>query len=87
MTLNAPPAPIFTLVVIEEILKAVAKVMVTDKTIIAKAPTIPAFPTTQGCRIYIITPKMVNVVGVKTPEKVPKVFLIGLAFASILFFK
>jgi hypothetical protein len=41
-----------------------------------KAPTTPALPTTHGWRIYIMTPNMVRVVGVKTPAKVPKVFLV-----------
>jgi hypothetical protein len=49
-------------------------VITTARNKIPIAPTIPAFPTTQGWRIYIITPRIVNVVGVKTPAKVPNVF-------------
>ena len=38
------------------------------------APIKPALPTTQPKRIYIITPKMVSIEGVKTPAKVPNFF-------------
>ena len=74
--LNAPPLPIRMFVVIDDKLSAVASVIATDNKIIAKAPKTPAFPTTHGCRIYMITPKMVKVVGVNTPANVPKVFLV-----------
>jgi hypothetical protein len=57
-----------------EILSAVANVITTASKSIPIAPTIPAFPTTHGCRIYIITPRIVKVVGVKTPANVPNVF-------------
>ena len=53
----------------------------------AKAPTIPALPTTHGWRMYMITPSMVKVVGVKTPASVPKVFLLMvLTFIAIIDF-
>lgn len=76
MILKAPPAPIRTLVVIEDKLKAVVNVMATEMNNIPKAPTIPAFPTTHGCRMNMITPSIVKVVGVNTPANVPKVFLL-----------
>ena len=61
-----------TLVVIEERLSAVVSVITTESTTMASAPATPALPTTQGCRMYMMTPRMVSVVGVNTPAKVPK---------------
>ena len=43
-------------------------------TIIARAYISPASPTTQPSRIYIITPRMVNIDGVNTPAKAPNFF-------------
>ncbi len=73
MTLKAPPAPIFTLEAMEEILKAVVSEIITESSRINTASTTPALPTTQGNRKYMITPNMVRVVGVKTPANVPNV--------------
>lgn len=38
---------------------------------IARVPIKPALPTTQPKRKYMITPKIVNIEGVKTPPNVP----------------
>ena len=62
--------------VIDDRLKAVVKVMVTESMTIMIAPITPALPTTHGSRMNMITLRMVKVVGVNTPENVPKVFLI-----------
>ena len=37
-------------------------------------PQRPALPTTQPNRMYIITPRMVRIDGVKTPPNVPNFF-------------
>ncbi len=36
-----------------------------------RAPPRPALPTTHPMRTYMMTPRMVSRVGVKTPVKVP----------------
>lgn len=38
------------------------------------APIRPALPTTQPKRIYMITPKIVRIEGVKTPANAPNLF-------------
>ena len=42
---------------------------------IAIVPKSPELPTTHPRRIYMITPKMVKMDGVKTPAKVPNFFV------------
>ena len=73
MTLKAPPDPIRIFVVMDESDKAVVKVIITASEMISIDPIIPELPTTHGCLMYIITPNMVKVVGVKTPANVPNV--------------
>ncbi len=41
------------------------------------APAKPATPTTHPKRKYIITPRMVNMDGVKTPENDPNFFAVS----------
>ncbi|GAB5563335.1 MAG: hypothetical protein Wins2KO_03980 [Winogradskyella sp.] len=55
--------------------KAVHKVIRNEISMISQAPSKPAFPTTQPKRKYIITPRMVNKVGVNTPPNVPNFFI------------
>lgn len=62
-------------VVMADIDKAVHNVIKNEMPIISQAPSRPALPTTQPRRKYIITPRIVSNVGVKTPPKVPN-FLI-----------
>ena len=50
---------------------AVTAVMAFEKTTMARAPKRPAWPTTQPIRRYMMTPRIVSAVGVKTPRKVP----------------
>ena len=69
---NAPPDSIRMFVVIEAIDRLVHRVMITEIPTMIMAPATPAFPTTQGCRMYMITPRMVRTVGVNTPWNVPK---------------
>ena len=66
---------------------AVDSVMATAIIIISKAPITPALPTTQEWRIYMITPKMVRNVGVKTPAIVPNFFTDFFLMFSIQFKK
>jgi hypothetical protein len=82
--LNAPPEPIRIFVVILDNDRAVERVMATATMIIINAPITPAFPTTHGWRMYIITPKMVRNVGVKTPAIVPN-FLIVIGSLDVIF--
>ena len=51
----------------EDMDNAVKNVIAVAKVTIPMAPNTPAFPTTQGLLRYMITPNMVNKVGVKTP--------------------
>ena len=46
-------------------------VILTEIKIISKALYIPAYATIQGTRKNMMTPRMVNVQGVKTPPNVP----------------
>jgi hypothetical protein len=62
------------LVVIADIDKAVHKVIRNDTIIISQVPSSPALPTTQPILKYIITPSIVRIEGVKTPENVPNFF-------------
>src|SRR6056297_3881265 len=62
--------------------KAVHKVIKKEIIIINHAPKSPALPTTQPNLRYMITPKMVRKVGVKTPPKVPN-FLPAVVCCSI----
>lgn len=39
----------------------------------------PTFPTTQPNRKYIITPRIVRILGVKTPKNVPKRFCVDVS--------
>ena len=41
---------------------------------IAMAPRIPAFPTTQPSLKYMMIPRIVRTFGVKTPPKTPNFF-------------
>jgi hypothetical protein len=68
-------------VVIAGMESAVHRVIEKEMTMINQAPTRPAFPTTQPKRRYMMTPKMVSRVGVKTPPKVPNfvIFVFGLS--------
>ena len=59
-------------VTIEAIESPVDTVTTLAKRIINRAPPKPAFPTTHPRRKYIIAPRIVNIVGVKTPSNVPK---------------
>jgi hypothetical protein len=60
------------LVAIEESDSPVAAVMPKASRMMMMAPSNPAFPTIQGRRRYMITPRMVRRFGVNTPPKVPK---------------
>ena len=64
---NGPPAPMRIFVVIDDMERLVNNVIDRASSVISKAPATPALPTTHGCRKYMITPRMVRVVGVKTP--------------------
>jgi hypothetical protein len=68
---KAPPAPILMLVVMEERDRAVNAIMRKEMSMMSQAPRRPAFPTTHPSRRYMMTPRMVRSVGVKTPAKVP----------------
>jgi hypothetical protein len=68
---KAPPAPILMLVVMEDRDRPLVVVMMKDVRMMSQAPRRPAFPTTHPSRRYMITPRMVRRVGVKTPAKVP----------------
>lgn len=70
-----PPAPIFLSVATEDTLKPVVTAIKWAIMIITMAPNRPAFPTTQPRRMYMITPKIVSMDGVKTPANVPNFFL------------
>jgi hypothetical protein len=59
------------LVAIADRLSAVMKVMALASTTISSVRTRPTWPRTQPKRRYIMTPRMVRSVGVKTPRKVP----------------
>ena len=59
-----------TLVAIEDKDKAVVIVIPKQIPKINQAPSNPPFPTSHPWRRYIMTPKMVTMVGVKTPLKV-----------------
>ena len=72
MMAYAPPAPIRIFVVMEDMERAVARVITKERVIISQAPNNPAFPTTHPRRRYIITPRMVKIEGVNTPPNVPK---------------
>jgi len=50
---------------------AVKKVIAVDRVTITKVPIKPTCPRTQPNRRYIMTPRMVRILGVKTPAKVP----------------
>ena len=52
--------------------------------IIMIVPNKPALPTTQPKRIYIITPKMVNIDGVKTPSNVLNFFVLVISFVFFM---
>ena len=73
----APPEPMRMFVLTEDIDKAVQVVMRNETIIINHAPKSPAFPTTHPSRKYIITPRIVNKVGVNTPPKVPNFLIVG----------
>ena len=70
--------PIRILVVMEAMDKPVHKVTDFASKIIQMVPARPALPTTQPMRRYIITPRMVNTLGVNTPPKVARPKLPGL---------
>ena len=69
-----PPAPIFLSVATDETLKPVVTAITWAINIMAIVPKSPEFPTTQPNRMYMITPSMVKIDGVKTPAKVPNFF-------------
>jgi hypothetical protein len=62
-------------VAIEDNDSAVDAVMVIHVAIINHEPSKPAFPTNHPCRRYMMTPRMVTIVGVNTPENVPNPLL------------
>jgi hypothetical protein len=68
----APPAPTFMLVAIAEIDSAVTNVMNVDTVTISTVCARPTLPRTHGRRRYMITPRIVRMLGVNTPLKVPK---------------
>jgi hypothetical protein len=61
-------------VAIEETLIPVANAIMWATTIIPMVCHSPASPIIIGKRKYMITPRMVNIEGVKTPPKVPNLF-------------
>lgn len=77
-----PPAPIFLSVATDDTLNPVVTAITCATNIMSMVPNSPAFPTTQPKRIYIMTPKMVRMEGVKTPSKVPNFFLLGIICQS-----
>lgn len=64
---KAPPALIRILVTMDDMDNAVNNVIAVANVMMPIAPTTPALPTTHGPRRYIMTPRMVSRVGVKTP--------------------
>jgi hypothetical protein len=58
----------------DDTLRPVAKEITCAITMIPIADNNPASPTIIGSRRYIITPRIVSMEGVKTPEKVPNLF-------------
>jgi hypothetical protein len=64
MMAKAPPAPTRVLVATEETERPVVMVMMWASRIIPIAPPSPALPTTCPWRRYMMTPRMVRMVGV-----------------------
>jgi hypothetical protein len=60
------------LVASADIDKAVKKVINEDKVTIIRVGTKPTFPITHPKRRYMITPRIVRMLGVNTPLNVPK---------------
>lgn len=71
MIAYAPPAPIRMLVVTDDIDRPVQVVIAKARRMMSAPPRRPAFPITHPSRRYMMTPRMVSSVGVKTPPKVP----------------
>lgn len=71
----APPGPMRILLMIEDIERAVVVVMAKAMRMIVHAPSSPVIPTTQPRRRYIITPRMVRRVGMKTPLTIPNLII------------
>ena len=61
-------------VAMDEMLSPVVNEITCASNIMAIIPVSPATPATQPKRRYMITPRMVNIEGVKTPEKAPNFF-------------
>jgi hypothetical protein len=59
----------------DDIDKAVQRVIRKAIMMISQAPSNPAFPTTHPSLRYMITPSMVRSVGVNTPPNVPNFFI------------
>jgi len=70
------------LVVMDDIDSPVQRVTALASRMIAIAPSRPALPTTQPRRRYMITPRIVSTVGVKTPPKVPNLRFVRTPFFS-----
>ena len=67
----SPPTPTWMLVAIAEALKPVINVMELAKHTTSMVKPRPKFPTTQPKRRYIISPRIVKILGRYTPKNVP----------------
>lgn len=73
----SPPVPRGLLVATADALRAVIKAIALQIRTIAIVPISPAWATTQPNLRYIITPRMVRTLGVKTPRKAPNLGLVS----------